>query len=241
MALRVPAWKIAVSLVALAAGFLVTYQLRLELNIRRSLNVPSTRLEELAYTLELQERRRADMERRIGELRDRLSALETRAASGRSVLGGLRRELEALRAAAGLERMEGSGVVVTVSDSRRPLRPGDDPNLVILHYSDIHKLVAELWAAGAEAIAVNGERLVPTSGLNCVGTTILCNAKRLAPPYQIVALGDPAALARAIRAPGGTLGLLRAFDFPVSVLPAARLEVPPYRGGFRLAYGRPVR
>ncbi len=235
-----PGWRIALAVVAVAAGFLVTYQLRLEFTIRRTLNVPSRRLEELAYSLQRQEHERAALESEIGALRARVADLETKAASGRSLAGGLRRELDGLRVAAGLERMRGPGIVVTLSDSRRPLRPGDDPNLVILHYSDIHKVIAELWAAGAEAIAVNDERLVPTSGLNCVGTTILCNATRLAPPYRITALGDAAALARALRAPGATLQLLRAFEFPVTVAAGANLEVPAYRGGFRLAYGRPA-
>ena len=49
-----------------------------------------------------------------------------------------------------------------------------------------------LWLAGAEAVSLNGERVVATTSIYCVGSTILVNDTRLSPPYEFLAIGDPA-------------------------------------------------
>ena len=125
-------------------------------------------------------------------------------------------------------------------DSPQPIQPGDDPNKTILHYTDIHAVINDLWAAGAEAIAVNGERLISRTGVNCVGTTILCNTKRIAPPYTIGAIGDPARLRAHLERPVGPAAILRAFGFPLRIQAAERVTVPAYRGTTQFQIARPA-
>lgn len=238
---RVPApsslrWPAAMALLLALVGYLVVAQIRTEWQIRRTLRIPSTQLEELAFVLRDHERGRAALESQVVELRARLAAYEEAAAEGRTAAAMVNRQLQELRALAGLTPLEGPGIVVELNDSTQPPRAGEDPNKTILHYSDIYAVVAELWAAGAEAIALNGERLVGSTGIACVGTTILCNTKRLAPPYVITAVGEPRHLLGALRRPGGAVELLAAFDFPVRMTPRERVEVPAYRGTFRFEY-----
>jgi uncharacterized protein YlxW (UPF0749 family) len=229
-------WAAVVAVLLALVGFLAVTQIRTEWQIRRTLRIPSTRLEELAFELREQERRRTALEGQVADLRGRLAEYERAAAEGRTAAVRVSRELQEMRALVGLTPLEGPGIVVTLNDSTRPPRPGEDPNKTILHYSDIATVVAELWAAGAEAVALNGERIVSSTGINCVGTTILCNTKRMAPPYVIAAIGDRTGLAHYLRRPGGSLELLAAFDFPVRVSSPAKVEVPPYRGTFRFEY-----
>ncbi len=186
------------------------------------------------------DRNRGAMEGQIEKIRGQLHAYEQAAAQGRAQLEALGRQLETFRAQAGHVQMAGPGVVVELNDSPFPLRPGDDPNTVILHYTDLQGVLNELWASGAEAVAVNGERVVTTTGLNCVGTTILCNAKRIAPPYLVVAIGDTEQMARYLGRPEGVLAGLRSFGFPVKVTKAGRLVVPAYRGSYRFTHARPA-
>lgn len=236
--LRPTRLQLALTVALLAAGLLVTWQLKAERAIRATLRVPSQRLEELAFLLQQRERQRERLEAEIASLRERLARYEEAATRHQGAQRELRRQLEALRVAAGVEPLRGPGMVVELQDSPRPLSPGDDPNLVLVHYTDVQAVVATLWAAGAEAVAVNGERVVSTTGLSCVGTTILCNARQLAPPYVIVALGDPDALAAAVEAESGPLAALRAFGFPVRVTKSEDLRVPAYRGGFQFRFAR---
>lgn len=214
-------------------GFVVVTQIRTEWLIKQDLRIPSRELEGLGFALRQQEQRRAALEAEVADLRAQLREYEKAAAEGRLAAAQMNRLLADMRALVGLTPLEGPGITVVLRDSSRPLRPGEDPNKVVLHYSDLYAVVAELWAAGAEAVAINGERIIATTGINCVGTTILCNTKRMAPPYVVSAIGDPARLAAYLRRPGGVLELLAAFDFPVRVTRTARVVVPAYRGTYR--------
>ncbi len=243
MALRtvkIARWQLALTLVFVVAGFLVVTQVRNELLIRQQLQVPSQRLEELAFVLREQERRRDALEQQIVELRDQVRAYEQGTVAGRTKLARLGAQVEQLRLQAGFTALEGPGVQIELSDSPNPLRPGDDPNTVLVHYTDLQAVTNELFASGAEAVAINGERVVVTTGINCVGTTILCNIKRIAPPYRVVAIGPPDAMLAYLRRPAGAVETLRAFGFPVKVTRAAHLIVPAYRGSYRFTFAKPA-
>jgi uncharacterized protein YlxW (UPF0749 family) len=226
--------------VAMIVGFVVAVQVRTEQSIEAGLQVTSGRLGEVAYRYRLEERRQDALQERVQALRRELAAREQRAARGREALASLAADLADARMLAGLTPLRGPGIIVTIADSNRPLRPGEDPNLVLIHYSDVHAVVNALWAAGAEAVAVNDERLTGQSGISCVGTTILCNTRRLAPPYRIAAIGDPQALRAAAEARGGILDELRTFDFPVAVAVDDDVRVPAYTGGFERRYLKPA-
>lgn len=237
---RVTRLQAGLALVLAVVGFFAVTQIRNEMLIRQQLRVPSQRLEELGFMLREMERSRAAMEAQIGQIRGQLHAYEQGAAQGRAHLEGLGRQLETFRAQAGHVPLAGPGVMVELDDSPFPLRPGDDPNTVILHYTDLQGVLNELWASGAEAVAVNGERMISTTGLNCVGTTIICNAKRIAPPYRIAAIGDVEQMLRYLARPDGVLAGLRAFGFPVKVAKSSRLTVPAYRGSYRFTHATPA-
>jgi uncharacterized protein YlxW (UPF0749 family) len=233
-------WQIALTAVALVVGFVFTVQSRTEQSIETGLQVSSGRLGEVAYRYRAEDERQTAMRAEIADLRREIADDEQRAAADQRVTASLATELGTLRTAAGLTALRGPGVVVTITDSRRPLRPGEDPNLVLIHYSDVRAVVNLLWAAGAEAVAVNDERIITTTGLSCVGTTILCNTRRMAPPYRVVAIGNPDMMMAAAQARGGILDQLRAFEFPVTVTPGTDLVVPAYSGGFVYRYAKPA-
>lgn len=238
-------WKIfrpqvVLAVILMVAGFLAATQIRNELLIRRELRVPSQRLEELAFMLREQERTRAALEQQIVALRDQLRAYEQSTVQGRAKLEALGQQLDQLRQLAGQTAVAGPGVVVELDDSPLPLRPGDDPNTVILHYTDLQGVINELWASGAEAVAINDERIIASTGLNCVGTTILCNIKRVAPPFRIVAIGDADRMLGYVQHPEGVVQALRAFGFPVKASKNSRLTAPAYRGSYRFTYMEPL-
>ena len=63
--------------------------------------------------------------------------------------------------------------------------------MYIIHDDDLLRVINELRAAGAEAIAINGERIVAMSEIRCAGPTLSVNNNRSAPPYEIKAIGNP--------------------------------------------------
>lgn len=226
---------------ALLLGFLLALQLRTGRVIESQLKIPSHQVESLGYLLAQREQTRTVLEKQVAELRGELALYEEAAGAHKATLAEMAKELARLKRLSGLTPLQGPGVVVELRDSPRPLKPGEDPNLVILHYTDIQSVVNELWAAGAEAIAINGERLMTISGINCVGTTILVNKKRIAPPYRIAALGNPEQLTKYLLRPDGQLGVLTSFGFPVRIRTEASLTIPAYSGSLHLTYVRPDR
>lgn len=226
------------AVLAVVAFFAVT-QFRNELLIRRQLRVPSLRLQELAYTLRQQEHRATALEQQVFTLREQQQRYEQAASEGQAQLAALRAQLQSLEALAGLTAVTGPGVVIRLDDSRRPLRPGQGPNEVILHNYDVATVVNELWVAGADAIAINGQRMIATTPIRSVATTMMVNTKRITPPITIEAIGDPDQLAARVLQPGAYFGLLKAFDFPAKVTQAAELTIPAYRGPLQFKYIRP--
>lgn len=237
---RLSWWQVGLTMALVAGGFFAGTQMRNELEIRHQLKIPSTRLHEVAIQLRKQESRRAALEAAVEELRRQVAALEREAAERQIAAARMNRRVSELRALAGLTPLEGPGVVVEMRDSPRPIQPGDDPNKTILHYTDIHAVINDLWAAGAEAVAVNGERLISRTGINCVGTTILCNTKRIAPPYTVAAIGDPARMLAQLERAGGPVEVLRAFGFPLRLQRLERVVVPAYRGTTQFVIARPA-
>jgi uncharacterized protein YlxW (UPF0749 family) len=121
-------------------------------------------------------------------------------------------EVEELAALAGGGGMSGRGVIVTLDDSDLSRSPSGDPNDLVIHEQDIQTVVNALWRAGAEAVAVAGQRLTSASAVRCAGNTLLLHGTVQSPPYEIVAIGEPASLRDSL---GGGPGIDR-------VLAAAR-------------------
>ena len=75
----------------------------------------------------------------------------------------------------GLTEVTGSGVIVTLSDSKKDASSVLDPSTLLVHDADVLSIINELKNAGAEAIAINDQRIVPTSSIVCGGNIIQIN------------------------------------------------------------------
>lgn len=130
-------------------------------------------------------RDRVDAEQeQIAELRGANTDAETALRSLGSQLGEVQADRTALSGATGYQAVRGDGVRVVVDNPRVA-----DENTV-LRDSDLALLADALWDAGAEAIAINGQRLTPMSGIRNSGVPIEVNGVGIAPPYTVVAIGD---------------------------------------------------
>lgn len=114
--------------------------------------------------------------------------------TGRADDADLRREarrVTRLSDPAGLTAVEGPGLRISLQDAPRSVEvPGLDPNLLVVHQQDIQAFVNALWAGGAEAITLQGQRLISTTGIKCVGNTVVLDGVPYSPPYVIEAIGD---------------------------------------------------
>ncbi|MBO8136631.1 MAG: DUF881 domain-containing protein [Desulfotomaculum sp.] len=152
----------------------------------------------------------------------------------------LQDELKKLRYAAGLEPVTGPGIEVVMDNMPENKRPEYDPKLFSITYLDILRLVNELRVAGAEAISINGQRLVATSEIRNAGNFIDVNLTRLTAPYIIKAIGDPEKLASSLKIKGGLVDTLEEWSISVTVTQKDEITVPAYAGPLELNYARPL-
>ena len=143
-----------------------------------------------------------------------------------------------LKLQAGLLPLEGQGVIVTMDDSTSKVRADENPNLYVIHDDDILRVINELRAAGAEAISINGQRLIATSEIRCAGPTLSVNNVRSAPPYEISAIGDKNSLEKSIRMRGGVEETLKVWGIRLKVESSDEIYIPAYTGEFRQVYSR---
>lgn len=91
---------------------------------------------------------------------------------------------------AGMTRVSGPGISVELGNGYDPHVPGDNRRDWLVKYLDIQDVVNQLWSANAEAVSVNGQRVVTTSSFYVAGTDVLLNGVHLTAPYRIEAIGD---------------------------------------------------
>ncbi len=106
-----------------------------------------------------------------------------------NVLNMYSRDIEAGRLLAGLTSVSGSGVIIKLDDSGM--------GGALVHDTYLNEILNVLKEAGAQAISINGERIVTGSEVICLGPSIRVNGVRLFAPYRISAVGDPDALLKA--------------------------------------------
>ena len=124
------------------------------------------------------------LETQIREYEKRISEFESAAQNEGQSNKLIYEELERIRMVAGLVDMEGPGVVVTVN-VKHVSEWGEDAIIQNVRYDDLLKLVNELNAAGAEAIAVNNERIIATTEIRNAGDYIVINTNRYSAPFEI--------------------------------------------------------
>lgn len=102
---------------------------------------------------------------------------------------------------AGYQKVKGKGVIIELMDSEDEVGDGENPNNLLIHDQDILILLNDLKVAGAEALSVNGQRIVAESEVKCSGATITINGTTYGQPFIVKAIGDPKQLEAAILSP----------------------------------------
>jgi uncharacterized protein YlxW (UPF0749 family) len=227
-------------LVALTFGLLLSLQLNSSPSQLPAAPVDGRdRAEETIYRLEEEQQ---SLKARIGGLRQELAAYQQETAAATGLLEELSAELDRQKKMAGLVPAKGPGMIVKLDDSHRQAIPaGEHPSAYIVHEYDLRDIVNLLWMAGAEGIAVNKERVVGTTSIYCVGSTVMVNDTRLSPPYIVRAIGNPFRLEDYFRNPSYLIEVkekarLNRLIFQYNR--SADVELPAYQGSFALRLAR---
>jgi uncharacterized protein YlxW (UPF0749 family) len=223
---------------AVLFGLLVSVQWRTQAE-RNELTVRyNTPLLDAAKTLQNEQNA---LKVQLADLRAELDQIQSSAATQGGSANDLQARIAELKLVAGLNERAGDGVIITLDDARSAAA-SKDVEKSICHNTDLTDIVNQAWRGGAEAIAVNDERIVGSSSIYCVGSTIMVNGTLMSPPFSVVVIGpqnellatydDPTQL-RDIKQRRDVYGL----GFRVSR--ASGLRVAPYRGALNVRYATP--
>ena len=158
---------------------------------------------------------------------------KSNASTNDALIASMTSELNTAAALAGLANLKGEGVVITLYDSTST---ASDLSIEagLVHDTDLVAIVTELKAAGAEAISINGQRIIATTPIRCVGPTIQINSVKVAAPYYIKAIGNAQYLESALNIRGGIVSNLRSYGITIEVTRQTDIEIEKYDGNFKL-------
>jgi uncharacterized protein YlxW (UPF0749 family) len=224
---------------AVLFGLLVTLQWRTqaersELSVRY--NAP---LVDAARALQLeQDKLKAD----LAALRVQLDEIQRNSSTQSGAERELQSRIDELRASAGLTPLSGDGVAIQLDDARNVSLTSRDVDKSICHATDLTDILNTAWKGGAEAIAVNDERIVNSSSVYCVGSTIMVNGTLMSPPFNINAIGPQNSLLGAFDDPNQLQDIKQRRDVQglgFRVTRASAIHVPAYSGALNIRYAEP--
>lgn len=226
-------------------SFLLTLQLRsVKINTRITTDSATLRATELQQKLSQKMEENEKLAKQLLEYQEELQYFRDEAAKSGDLSTVLEQQLTKTEIIAGISDVSGPGVEITMEDSK--IIVDTDPGVLseevyLIHDSDILMVINELRDAGAEAISLNGERLLATSEIRCAGSIVSVNNNRYASPYVIKAIGNPENLESALNLRGGVVDSLAQWGIHLKIEKKDNLVVNGYKGAIQFKYAVPVK
>ena len=175
--------RVLTGVVCMVAALMITVS---AINARGA-DLRPTRNTDLIGLIQSESERNGELAAQVTQLRAEVDRL----ASEQGEESSLQDELDEMSAAAGMKPVTGRALTVTLDDAPTDVAPdGIDGDLLVVHQQDIQAVVNLLWAGGATAMTIQGQRVISTTGIKCVGNTVVLHGIPYAPPYRISAIGD---------------------------------------------------
>ncbi len=209
--MRNPRNQLTIAVVAGILGLLVVVQLRSQ---AAATGLETLSAQELTVLVANLNTRNDQLRLEIGTTERELADLESARARGETSVGQLRTDLARIRAWTGLDAVSGAGIRVTVAGP--------------ITGSAVQDLLNELRNSGAEALSVDGARVVPGTVVSGQPSTLSIEGAPLHDPFDVSAIGNSATLTGSLTRAGGLIAQLAATDpiVQLSVVPLDILTIP---------------
>jgi uncharacterized protein YlxW (UPF0749 family) len=233
-------WGISIALALAVVGFVGAMQWNSSLSRQEFTTSAQRFLASQVVNLEAQQR---ELRAQIAAAEEEVQQFQAESTSSSATLEALNRQLAAARLGVGLTAVRGPGVIVEIADSKRVVPAGENPTSFIVLVDDLRDIVTALWASGAEAISINGERLVATTSIYGVGASVLVNTAFLSPPFRIEAIGSEGLLERFQTHPaflGRVAHRIDFFGLEFASQASGELTLPAFVGTTRFRWAVPA-
>lgn len=221
--------NISITLICIILGVMLAWQYKSIVNNNKNEITKYASLEAVRDELLDQKEKNEDLRKRNEELQKRISEFENSQGNLSQLEKNLEAELERVRLIAGLSDVEGAGVIIKL----------EYVGTEYVRENAILRLINELKAAEAQAISIEGERIVAMSEIKRGGDYIVVNGKQMVSPFTIKAIADPKKLENSLTMIGGIVEELKIYDMKVSIEKRDNIFIPKVRDdGSVLKYDR---
>lgn len=178
---------------------------------------------------------------KINELNAKIEEYQNSASKEDKSVALIKSELDNVNVFAGLIPVKGQGIEINLDDTEAIKKIAIDvgyydPNVYIIHDSDLIMIVNELLSAGAEAISINGQRITGNTEIRCTGPQVLINGIRTVAPFKISAIGEATTLQGALNLRGGIISSIKASDIDVTIEKKEEIFIPAYEKSISYQY-----
>ena len=174
-----------------------------------------------------------DVERELEEVRGNVT-------NNNKELEELEEKIKEANLLLGLTDVKGEGITITLEDGIMKQNALISASDLLIHDVDIIYIINELKNAGAEAIDINGKRIVSTTSIMCDGNVITINGEKISSPFVINAIGLPEQMSTLNR-PGGYLELMKNASIKIDFVKNTKVIIPKYTGVINFKTAKPVK
>ncbi|MFD4815328.1 DUF881 domain-containing protein [Peribacillus butanolivorans] len=195
--------QVILSLVSVVLGFLIAFSYNLTKDGQGAVKDKAWDQEyELRQQLIEQEKQNRELQKELLQKQAKVSNIEKDLAQEKQLFFNLAKDTEKYRMYLGKVKVKGTGLQVTLEDGS-DMNSKANVNNYLVHEQHVFKVVNELYISGAEAVAINGQRLDHDSYIVCNGPVITIDGHQHPAPFIISAIGDPDILEASLDIPGG--------------------------------------
>lgn len=210
-------------------GLLLTMQIR----VHQQAPVDASRLRADELVKEL--RAKDEQLKQVTRDRDKLATELEKVRKGAPEPVQPKTDQTVLELLAGTTEISGPGLIITLAEST------DAAAKARVQDEDLWLVINELLAAGAEGIALNGQRLTSVSAIRNVGQRIMVHQTMIHAPVEIQVIGDPAVMEAALRMRGGVMEAVSRWGLKMTIAKRDNLRLPAFRGEPAFRFAKPAR
>ncbi|SHI73814.1 Uncharacterized conserved protein YlxW, UPF0749 family [Dethiosulfatibacter aminovorans DSM 17477] len=168
-----------------------------------------------------------DIKNIIERSRNELAEYEMLESNGEDISVYLNDEIDKMKAIAGYTNLRGEGIMVKLSDNMEESH--GNINYDLIHDMDVTIIINDLINAGAEAVSINGKRILSNTEVVCIGPLIRVNGEGIAAPFIIKAIGNKDELSAAINAPNTyAYNLKTVYGIGIETMKSNFILIPKY-------------
>jgi uncharacterized protein YlxW (UPF0749 family) len=221
---------VVLSLVFLGIGFLIAFSFQFTLKQKAPTQVGEKQWEKenkLRNEIINEQQGNRELLEELKVIQEKVQIIEQEQAQQEQISYNLVEDIEKLRMITGDVKIQGPGVIVSLSDASY-IPDEDNPNNYIVHEQDIQKVIYELLITGAEAVAVNGQRISHNSYIFCIGPVVEVDGKQYFAPFEISAIGDAEKLTASLNLAGNIKDQLVQDGIEVKITKKSEIIMNPY-------------